>query len=157
MLCYSIFQIPSFCDAFCSRRQCWLFLISPHSASEPSAYCGYLAFYRKHSTFYSFGDEICSCSLWTFTLLKKAQSLKNNRLIPYNTKAFWDLFSVHSYNSLSPKRYNHLLNQLGREALYFGGYNDRINPDYDSAVFLVTNIGLMLSPPPSFNASASKI
>jgi hypothetical protein len=49
------------------------------------------------------------------------------------------------------------LNQLGREALYFGGYNDRINPDYDSAVFLVTNIGLMLSPPPSFNASASKI
>jgi hypothetical protein len=74
------------------------------------------------------------------------QSLKNNRLIPYNTKAFWDLFSVHSYNSLSPKRYNHLLNQLGREALYFGGYNDHINPDYDSAVILVTNIGLMLSP-----------
>jgi hypothetical protein len=60
---------------FLLSRQCWLFLISPHSASEPSVYCSYIAFNRKHSTFSSFGDEICSCSLWTFTLFLKKRSL----------------------------------------------------------------------------------
>lgn len=77
---------------------------------------------------------------------KKASLSKT--IASFLINAFLDLFSVHSYNSPSPKRYHHLLNQLGGEVLYFGRYNDHINPDYDSTVFWMTNIGLMLSPHP---------
>ena len=54
--------------------------------------------------------------------------------------------SVHSYNSLSPRRYQALIQSLGGKVIGQGRRSTVISPDYDSAPFWMSNISLILSP-----------
>ncbi|MDR3089482.1 MAG: hypothetical protein LBU39_06665 [Desulfobulbaceae bacterium] len=66
-------------------------------------------------------------------------------VLPANLNATVGLPSLHSYNSLSSKRYHHLIAQLGGEMRTYGRWNGFIQPDYSGPVFWMANIGLMLS------------
>lgn len=66
--------------------------------------------------------------------------------LPPNVNAGIGLPSVHTYNSLSPKRYHALIRSLGGEVMTYGRLNKFISPDYNSPVFWMSNIGLVLSP-----------
>jgi hypothetical protein len=68
--------------------------------------------------------------------------------LPPNLNASLGLASVHSYNSLSPRRYHTLINALGGEVQTYGRWNSTISPDYSDFMFWMSNIGLMLSPQP---------
>lgn len=67
-------------------------------------------------------------------------------VLPPNLNAGLGLASVHSYNSLSSRRYHTLIKELGSEVNTYGRWNGAISPDYNSAVFWMSNISLMLSP-----------
>lgn len=67
-------------------------------------------------------------------------------VLPPNLNAELGLPSVHSYNSLSSKRYQRLIEALGGKVRTYGRWNGAISPDYDGATFWMSNIGLMLSP-----------
>ncbi len=67
-------------------------------------------------------------------------------VLPPNLNAGLGLASIHSYNSLSSRRYHTLIESLGGEMQTYGRRNDVISPDYNSAMFWMSNIGLMLSP-----------
>jgi hypothetical protein len=56
-------------------------------------------------------------------------------ILPPNLNAELGLASVHSYNSLSSKRYHELLGTLGGEAQTYGRWNVSIDPDYSSGNF----------------------
>jgi hypothetical protein len=65
--------------------------------------------------------------------------------LPPNLNAGLGLASIHSYNSLSSKRYHNLIKVLGGE-IDGGLRNSSISPDYNSAMFWMSNISLVLSP-----------
>lgn len=65
-------------------------------------------------------------------------------LLP-NFNASLGLASVHSYNSLSSRSYHTLIKELGGEMQTYGRWNGAISPDYNSAVFWMSNISVMLS------------
>ena len=67
-------------------------------------------------------------------------------VLPPNLNAGLGLASVHSYNSLSSRRYHTLIKALGGEMQTYGRWNGAISPDYNSAMFWMSNISLMLSP-----------
>lgn len=67
-------------------------------------------------------------------------------VLPPNLNAGLGLASVHSYNSLSSKRYHTLVDALGGEVQTYGRSNNSISPDYSGAMFWMSNISLMLSP-----------
>jgi hypothetical protein len=67
-------------------------------------------------------------------------------VLPPNLNSELGLASVHSYNSLSPRRYHNLINELGGQMLTYGRWNSTISPDYDSPAFWMSNIGIILSP-----------
>ncbi len=67
-------------------------------------------------------------------------------VLPPNLNAELGLPSIHSYNSLSSRRYQALISALGGQVLTYGRWNGSISPDYDGAMFWMSNIGLMLSP-----------
>ena len=67
-------------------------------------------------------------------------------VLPPNLNAGLGLASIHSYNSLSSRRYHTLIKALGGEAQTYGRWNGAISPDYNSAMFWMSNISLMLSP-----------
>lgn len=67
-------------------------------------------------------------------------------ILPPNLNAGLGLASVHSYNSLSSRRYHTLIKELGGEMQTYGRWNGAISPDYNSAMFWMSNISLMLSP-----------
>jgi hypothetical protein len=67
-------------------------------------------------------------------------------VLPPNLNATLGLASAHSYNSLSSRRYHKLINALGGKVQTYGRWNRAISPDYGSAMFWMSNIGLMLSP-----------
>jgi len=69
-------------------------------------------------------------------------------VLPPNLNASAGLASVHSYNSLSSRRYHALIQSLGGEVLTFGRLNNSIAPDYGSAMFWMSNVGAMLSVAP---------
>lgn len=69
-------------------------------------------------------------------------------VLPPNLNASAGLASVHSYNSLSPRRYHALIQSLGGEVLTFGRLNNSIAPDYGGSMFWMSNVGVMLSPAP---------
>ncbi|MBY0264702.1 MAG: hypothetical protein K2P90_04650 [Holosporales bacterium] len=69
-------------------------------------------------------------------------------ILPPRINQSLGLPSVHTYNSLCPLSYEGLIKDLGGDIRSFWRHNDHINPDYDSAVFWMSNIGLMLSPYP---------
>lgn len=69
-------------------------------------------------------------------------------VLPPNLNASAGLASVHSYNSLSPRRYHALIQSLGGEVLTFGRLNNSVAPDYSGSMFWMSNVGVMLSPVP---------
>lgn len=66
-------------------------------------------------------------------------------VFPPNMNAGIGLASVHSYNSLSSKRYHTLIKALGGEVHTYGRWNAAIQPDFSSAMFWMSNISLILS------------
>lgn len=66
-------------------------------------------------------------------------------VLPPNLNAAVGLASLHSYNSLSSRRYHTLIKALGGEVLTYGRWNGSISPDYGSAMFWMSNVALMLS------------
>lgn len=67
-------------------------------------------------------------------------------VLPPNLNATMGLPSIHSYNSLSSRRYHTLIKALGGEVQPYGRRNASISPDYGSAMFWMSNISLVLSP-----------
>ncbi|MDP3696058.1 MAG: hypothetical protein Q8R42_08095, partial [Desulfocapsaceae bacterium] len=67
-------------------------------------------------------------------------------ILPPNLNAGLGIASVHSYNSLSSRRYHTLIKALGGEMQTYGRWNGAISPDYNSAMFWMSDISLMLSP-----------
>jgi hypothetical protein len=67
-------------------------------------------------------------------------------VLPPNLNAELGLPSVHSYNSLSSRRYQVLIEALGSNVQTYGRWNGSISPDYDGAMFWMSNISLILSP-----------
>jgi hypothetical protein len=65
-------------------------------------------------------------------------------LLP-NMNGIFDLASIHSYDSLSPRRYQALIGMLGGQIETYGRLNETISPDYQSQAFWMSNIGLMIS------------
>jgi hypothetical protein len=63
-----------------------------------------------------------------------------------NLNDIFDVASIHSYDSLSSRRYQALIRDLGGETQTYGRLNTMISPDYDSQTFWMSNIGLMISP-----------
>jgi hypothetical protein len=74
-------------------------------------------------------------------------------VLPPNLNASAGLASVHSYNSLSSRRYHTLIQSLGGEVLTFGRLNNSIAPDYGAAMFWMSNVGAMLSAAPLEHAN----
>ena len=68
------------------------------------------------------------------------------KALPPNFNAMIGLSSIHSYDSLSPRRYREYLHRLGGEASTYGRWNDQISPDYASASFWMSDVALVLSP-----------
>lgn len=66
--------------------------------------------------------------------------------LPPNFNALLGLASVHSYDSLSTRRYQQFLHRLGGEASVYGRWNDHISPDYSGASFWMSDVALVLSP-----------
>jgi hypothetical protein len=66
-------------------------------------------------------------------------------LLP-NANEIVDVASIHSYDSLSSRRYQELIRELGGETKVYGRWNGMISPDYDSQIFWMSNISLMMSP-----------
>jgi hypothetical protein len=56
------------------------------------------------------------------------------------------LASIHSYNSLTSRRYHALIKALGGEMQNLSRWNEHIAPDYASTMFWMSNISLILSP-----------
>ncbi len=67
-------------------------------------------------------------------------------MLPPNINAELGIASIHSYNSLSSKRYHRLIAALGGEVQTYGRLNTSISPDYNSPLFWMSNISVMLSP-----------
>lgn len=67
-------------------------------------------------------------------------------VLPPNLNAGLGIASVHSYNSLSSRRYHSLIKALGGKMQTYGRRNKTISPDYNSAMFWMSNISLILSP-----------
>ena len=55
------------------------------------------------------------------------------------------LASIHTKNSLSPKHYHKLINNLGGEMKTYGRLNVSISPDYNNPMFWMCDISLLLS------------
>lgn len=62
-----------------------------------------------------------------------------------NVNAWFDVPSIHTYNSLAPARYSKMINSLGGQVLMYGRRNASINPDYQSLPYWMSNIGLLYS------------
>lgn len=67
-------------------------------------------------------------------------------VLPPNLNAGLGIASVHSYNSLSSRRYHSLIKTLGGKMQTYGRRNTTISPDYNSAMFWMSNISMILSP-----------
>jgi hypothetical protein len=66
-------------------------------------------------------------------------------LLP-NVNATLGLPSLHSYNSISSRRFHRLVESLGGDMLNHGQWNVSIAPDYAGAPFWMSNVSLMLAP-----------
>lgn len=66
--------------------------------------------------------------------------------LPPNLNAGLGLASIHSYNSLSSRRYHTFVQAQGGEMQTYGRWNGTISPAYSGAMFWISNISLMLSP-----------
>jgi hypothetical protein len=68
-------------------------------------------------------------------------------LLP-NSNRIFGVASVHSYDSLSSRRYQALVRELGGETEQYGRWNSIVAPDFGSQIFWMSNIGLVISPTP---------
>jgi len=66
-------------------------------------------------------------------------------VLPPNMNAGLGLASLHSYNSLSSRRYHKLIKALGGEMHTYGRWNRSISPNYSGSMFWMSNISLILS------------
>lgn len=66
--------------------------------------------------------------------------------LPPNLNAALGLPSIHSYNSLSSRRYHTLIGALGGTIETYGRWNGSISPDYSGSMFWMSNVALVLSP-----------
>ncbi|MGO9829580.1 MAG: hypothetical protein ACLPJH_05525 [Myxococcaceae bacterium] len=67
-------------------------------------------------------------------------------VLPANFNTELGLASLHTYDSLSSRRYQNLIAALGGRVEPYGRRNRAIAPDYTSPLFWMANVGLMLSP-----------
>lgn len=74
-----------------------------------------------------------------------AVSVPGVSALPPNFNAELGLPSVHSYNSLSSKYFHTLIGALGGSVQTYGRRNWNIAPDYNSPMFWMANISLILS------------
>ncbi len=81
----------------------------------------------------------------------------NSSILPPNLNVMFGLNSIHTYNSLSSRRYHSLINALGGNVLTYGRHNIFISPDYNSSLFFVSNIGLILSQNEIYNRNLEYI
>jgi hypothetical protein len=65
-----------------------------------------------------------------------------------NFNAVIGLPSIHSYNSLSSRKYHTLIEDLGGETITYGRLNVAVSPDFGQPEFWMSNIGLLLSSHP---------
>lgn len=68
--------------------------------------------------------------------------------LPPDFNAELGIPSVHSYDSISPSNYHSLIRSLGGNLLARGRWNTEINPDFDSALFWMSDISLVLATSP---------
>jgi hypothetical protein len=66
--------------------------------------------------------------------------------LPPNLNATLEIPSVHSYNRLPSRHYQTLISSLGGRIQLPGYRNVAISPDYNGAMFWMSNIGMVLSP-----------
>lgn len=77
-------------------------------------------------------------------------------LLP-NSNTLFGIASVHSYDSLSSRRYQALVRELGGETEQYGRWNGMVAPDFGSHVFWMSNIGLVISPAPILHRNLESI
>ena len=65
--------------------------------------------------------------------------------LPPNVNATVGLATIHTYDSLSPRRYQALIAELGGAVTVYGRYNSWISPPAGSAALQLSDIGLFLS------------
>jgi hypothetical protein len=68
------------------------------------------------------------------------------RVLPPNLNAELEIASVHTYDGLLSRHYQTLIGWLGGRIQPTEYRNDVISPDYNNAMFWMSNIGLVLSP-----------
>jgi hypothetical protein len=66
-------------------------------------------------------------------------------VLPPNMNGIYDVASIHSYDSLSSRRYQALIGELGGQLETYGRLNETIAPDYGSQAFWMSNISLVMS------------
>jgi hypothetical protein len=66
-------------------------------------------------------------------------------ILPPNMNGIYDVASIHSYDSLSSRRYQALIGELGGRLETYGRLNEMISPDYGSQAFWMSNISLVMS------------
>ena len=66
-------------------------------------------------------------------------------VLPPNLNAGLGLASLHSYNSLSSRRYHSLIKALGGQMNTYGRINVTVSPNYSGPIFWMSNISLILS------------
>jgi hypothetical protein len=69
-------------------------------------------------------------------------------VLPPNMNATFGLASVHTYNSLSSRRYQALVETLGGRTRIHGRHNRAIAPDYDAPAVALAGIAVVGSPVP---------
>lgn len=69
-------------------------------------------------------------------------------VLPPNMNATVGIASIHSYNSLSSRRYHELVRSLGGDVHTYGRLNQWIAPDYGGLPFWMSDIALVLSSSP---------
>jgi hypothetical protein len=74
-----------------------------------------------------------------------AVALPGLPVLPPNLNATVGLRSLHSYNSLSSRRFARVIDELGGDLLTYGRWNSAIAPNYSSAMFWMSNIALVLA------------
>ena len=68
------------------------------------------------------------------------------RLLPPNLNARLDLATVHNSNSLASRRYQAWLEAMNDSKEWQGGRSSSLSPTYDSPIFWMSNVSLILSP-----------
>ena len=66
-------------------------------------------------------------------------------MLPPNINASLGIKSIHTYNSLSSKRYHKAIKDLGGSTKTYGRHNASIYPNYTTTELWMSNIGIILS------------